>query len=96
MKYLIKGFIWPAHITEKCLGKHGVSPDEAEEAFSNDSRFKFWEKGDVPGENFYQCLGRSDGGRYLTVFFIFKETGEALIISARDMDAKEKRRYGKK
>jgi len=96
MKNLIKGFIWPAHIIEKCLAKHGVSPDEAEEAFSNYPRFKFWENGDVAGEDFFQCLGRSDAGRYLTVFFIFKMTGEALIISARDMDAKEKKRYGKK
>lgn len=96
MKNLIKGFVWPAHIIEKCLGQHGVYPDEAEEAFSNNSKFKFWEKGDVEGEDFYQCLGRSEAGRYLTVFFIFKKTGEALIISARDMDAKEKRRYGKK
>jgi uncharacterized DUF497 family protein len=35
-------------------------------------------------------------GRYLVVFFVYKLTCEALIISARDMDAKERRLYAKK
>ncbi len=29
-------------------------------------------------------------------FFLSKKTKEALIITARDMDAKERKRYGKK
>ena len=96
MKKLIKAFIWPAGIIEKCFAKHDVVPNEAEAAFSNSPKFKRWENGDVEGEDFYQCLGKTDEGRFLTIFFIFKKTGEALIISARDMDPKEKRRYGKK
>ncbi len=43
----------------------------------------------------YAGYGRTDAGRYLTVFFIHKPGGLALIISARDMDEKERRRYGK-
>jgi len=43
----------------------------------------------------YSALGQADAGRYLTVFFIFKPRGVALIISARDMSAGERRRYGR-
>ena len=32
---------------------------------------------------------------YLVVFFIYKMTNEALILSARDMDRKERRSYGR-
>ncbi len=37
----------------------------------------------------------SKAGRYLISYFVFKTTGEALIISARDMTRKEKRFYAK-
>ncbi len=42
------------------------------------------------------ALGQSGAGRYLTVLFILKLTHEALILSARDMAPKERRRYGQK
>ena len=48
------------------------------------------------GEDLYRALGHSDSGRYLTVFFIYKKTREALVISARDMTQKEKRQYEKR
>lgn len=62
----------------------------------NVPRFDFVTKGHVAGENVYRALGRTDAGRYLVVFFVYKRGGKALPISARDMDAKERRRYGKK
>ncbi|MBM4467582.1 MAG: BrnT family toxin [Chloroflexi bacterium] len=34
-------------------------------------------------------------GRYVIVYFVHKKTGEALIVSARDMTRKERRTYGK-
>ena len=40
--------------------------------------------------------GQTDAGRYLIVFFIQKEKNLALILSARDMDQKERRRYERK
>lgn len=40
-------------------------------------------------------MGRMKAGRYLIVFFIQKKSGDALIISARDMTQKERRTYGK-
>jgi predicted nucleotidyltransferase len=51
-------------------------------------------KGDVKGEDVYLALGRSRAGRYLSVFFILKRNRDVLPISARNMDSKERRRYG--
>jgi len=51
------------------------------------------EKGFVKGENVYAALGRTYSGRYLVVFFVYKRSGQALIVSARDMTASERRRY---
>jgi uncharacterized DUF497 family protein len=45
-------------------------------------------------ENIYAAYGQTESGRYLTVFFIHKPGNLALIISARDMDEKERKRYG--
>ena len=54
------------------------------------------EKGDIPGEDVYSALGQTEAGRFLIVFFVYKKTKEALVISARDMDSKELRLYEKK
>ncbi len=39
---------------------------------------------------------RTDAGRYVSILFIHKASNEALVLSARDMAPKERRRYGKK
>lgn len=39
---------------------------------------------------------RANSGRYLVVFFIYKLNRVALVISAREMDDKERKRYGRK
>jgi uncharacterized DUF497 family protein len=44
----------------------------------------------------YVAYGRTEEGRYLTVFFIHKQSGYALILSARDMDEKERATYRRK
>jgi len=48
------------------------------------------------GEHLYVAYGQTQSGRYLTIFFIYKVGNEALIISARDMDNKERKRHGRK
>jgi uncharacterized DUF497 family protein len=88
--------LWKDQFVEKLARKHQVSTDEVEEVFRNSPRFDFVSKGHVAGENVYWALGQTDAGRYLTIFFIYKGDGMALPISARDMNAKERRRYGKK
>ncbi|MBI5575948.1 MAG: hypothetical protein HY896_06240 [Deltaproteobacteria bacterium] len=54
------------------------------------------ESGDVEGEDMYGALGRTRSGRYVTVFFILKQGDKALVVSARDMSANERRRYEKR
>ena len=92
----IDDFIWLPDIIEKLERKHRVVPEEVEEVFFNQPRFRFIEKGHVAGEDLYVAMGQTDGGRYLGVFFIHKPGSLALIISARDMDAAERKRYGRK
>lgn len=92
----IVAFIWKPQFVEKLARKHHVSPEEVEEVFQNRPRIELVECGNVSGENVYWALGRTDAGRYLTVFFIDKHGGRAMPISARDMNAKERRRYAKK
>lgn len=55
--------------------------------------FRKVQKGHIPGENVYAALGQTVAGRYLAVFFVYKTTKEALIISAREMDTGERRFY---
>ncbi|MDE0397986.1 MAG: BrnT family toxin [Candidatus Poribacteria bacterium] len=69
---------------------------EVEEIFFNRPKYRFVESGYREGEDVYSAAGQTDAGRYLIVFFIQKEKNLALILSARDMDQKERRRYEKK
>lgn len=88
--------LWKEQFVEKLERKHHVSTDEVEVVFRSAPRFDFVAKGQVAGEDVYWALGQTDAGRYLTIFFIYKRGGKAMPISARDMNAKERRRYGKK
>jgi uncharacterized DUF497 family protein len=92
----INGIIWLRSIIDKLLWKHHVTTDEVEELFNRSPRYRFLERGNVEGEDLYSAMGRTEAGRYLTVYFLHKVTGEALVISARDMKKKERRLYGKK
>jgi uncharacterized DUF497 family protein len=85
----IRGVVWLREIVDKLAVKHHVEPHEVEEVLANTNQFRFLEKGERRGEDVYIALGQPDAGRYLTVLFIYKKTREALILSARDMAAKE-------
>jgi uncharacterized DUF497 family protein len=91
----IVGFIWLEEIVEKLEVKHQVVPEEVEQVFSNQPRIKRMNKGHFRGEDVYRALGQTDAGRYLVIFFIHKLTYEALILSARDMDDKERKSYAR-
>ncbi len=92
----ITGVVWLRSVVEKLTYKHQVSQQEVEEALRNRPRIRRIALGDIAGEDLYSALGQTDDGRYLIVFFIHKPSGEALIISARDMSPKERKSYGKK
>lgn len=92
----IKGIVWLRNVVDKLEWKHNVTPDEVEEVFNRSPRYRFIEVGDVEGEHLYAALGQTKSGRYLIVYFVRKTTGEALIVSAREMTKKERKIYGKK
>jgi uncharacterized protein len=89
----IDDFIWLPDIMDKLAAKHQVTQDELEEVFFNRPHYRFIESGYQLGEDVYAALGQTKAGRYLIVFFIHKPGHLALILSARDMDHKERRQY---
>jgi len=92
----ITGLIWLNEIIEKIESKHHVTQIEVEEVLSGRPKIKRMLRGRFRGEDVYGALGQTLFGRFLTVFFIHKLTGEALVLSARDMDKKERKNYAKK
>lgn len=91
----IERLIWLDEIVEKLETKHKVTQDEVREVLEREANFRFVEKGNRPGENVYAAMGRTQSGRYLIIFFIFKKKGDALVLSARDMTRAERKRYEK-
>ena len=92
----LKGIIWLDQIVDKLSSKHSVEIYEVEEVFIGTPKFRFVEKGERKNEDVYLALGQTEGGRYLTILFIYKQNKEALVLSARDMANKERRMYGRK
>jgi len=92
----ITGYIWREDVIDKLAWKHQIQPEEVVDVFKNKPRVERLERGHRLGEDLYVAFGRTDAGRYLTIFFIHKKNGQALINTARDMTKKERRRYGRK
>ena len=86
--------IWKEKFVDKIKTKHQVTVTEVEEILYGKKKVYRALKGDVKGEDVYLALGKTVAGRYLSVFYILKNNRSALPISARDMDSKERRRYG--
>lgn len=89
----IVDIIWLPHIIDKLAWKHQVMPEEVDNVLFDKPHYRKVQKGHAPGEDVYAALGQTDAGRYLVIYFVYKQTREALILSARDMDRKEKRLY---
>ncbi len=83
-------------IRQKLLWKHQVTEQEVRQALRNKPKIRFHQRGKIRNEDLYIALSRTDDGRYLTIFFIYKLSRVALVISARDMDSSERKRYAKK
>lgn len=92
---IITGILWLQKIAEKLADKHHIAKDEVEQVFVNKPQYRFLERGKIDGEDVYSAYGRTNAGRYVTVIFILKFGNHSLVISARDMDKKERKQYGK-
>jgi uncharacterized protein len=86
----IDDIVWLPHFVDKLAWKHHVLPEEVDEILLDNPMYRRVQKEDVLGEDLYAAYGRTRAGRYLAVFFVYKPAHEALVISARDMDAKER------
>jgi uncharacterized DUF497 family protein len=92
----IEGIIRLNQIVDKLAFKHQVETFEVEEALDGKSKFRFVEKATGKMKMFIWLSGQTEAGRYLTILFIYKQTKEALILSARKMANKERKMYDRK
>ena len=89
--------IWLHEYVAKIETKHHVHRDEIQEVLMGSPHVRRVGKGTRhASEHLYAAYGQREPGRYVVVFFIHKARTEALVISARDMDGEERKRYGRK
>ncbi|WP_295579220.1 BrnT family toxin [uncultured Lamprocystis sp.] len=93
MSFEITRIVWLEDIVEKLRWKHNVQEYEVIEVLENRPRFRRKETGHVPGEDVFAAFGKTDGGRLLSVFFVYTRDKRAIIVSARDMTEREARKY---
>jgi uncharacterized protein len=89
----IADIIWLPDVIDKLAWKHNVIPEEVDQILFSNAYFRKVQRGHIPGEDVYAAFSQTHDGRYLAVFFVYKSTREALILSCRDMDNKERRQY---
>lgn len=86
------GFEWDKHNSGKIKTRHGVTPVECEQVFFNIPVIVGDDKKHSKIENRFYVLGQTDSGRLL--FLVFTVRNDKLrVISARDMNRKERRVY---
>jgi uncharacterized DUF497 family protein len=86
------GFEWDKHNSEKIKTKHGVTPVECEQVFFNLPVIAGDDEKHSETENRFYVLGQTDAHRLL--FLVFTVRRDKLrVISARDMNKKERRAY---
>lgn len=89
------GFDWDQGNIEKNWQKHKVSPVECEQIFFNQPFIILDDLRHSTSEKRFAAFGCTDAGRLLAV--IFTKRGKLIrIISARDMNRKERKFYEEK
>ena len=85
--------IWLEDIVEKLHYKHNVKENEVIEVLNNKPKFIRKETGYRQGEDVYAAFGKTNTERFLSVFFVYTKDQRAIIVSARDMTTKERKKY---
>jgi uncharacterized DUF497 family protein len=86
------GFHWDRGNSNKNLLKHNVQNWECEQVFFNKPLLVLEDLGHSVAERRWAGFGKTDSGRLLVV--IFTKRGSLLrVISARDMNSKERKFY---
>ena len=94
----IDGFEWDDGNRRKSEDKHDVAQAEAEQIFFNRPLLMLDDVTHSAAEPRFLALGRTDAGRHLFVAFTLRQGGrqdgtKIRVISARDMNRKERTRY---
>jgi len=90
----IEGFDWDEGNERKSAVKHGVSKGEAEQIFFNEPLLTLEDANHSREEPRFHALGSTEAGRFLHVTFTIRSEGKKLrVISARDMNRKERMIY---
>ena len=88
----IVGFQWDEGNADKNRVLHNVENWECEQIFFNDPLLVLDDPRHSSAETRWAALGRTDAGRFLAV--VFTKRGKLIrVISARDMNRKERRFY---
>lgn len=91
----IVGFHWDNGNINKNLIKHNVTNQEAEEIFVSEHTFIFEDKRHSAKEKRYMVWGTTHQDRKLSVIFTIRQE-KTRVISARNMNKKERREYAEK
>ena len=86
------GFEWDKSNIDKNWIKHNVTPQECEQIFFNQPLVVADDTKHSTAENRYYVLGQTDVERMLFIVFTIRRK-QIRIISARDMNRKERRVY---
>ena len=86
------GFDWDRNNIEKIWAKHKVSPFECEQVFFNEPLTAQDDIKHSQKEERYYVLGKTDATRLLFVVFTIRRN-LIRVISARDMNKKERQAY---
>jgi uncharacterized DUF497 family protein len=86
----IGSFTWDEYAIDH-IANHNVTPDEVEEVAFEGSPYIRKGRG---GRRY--LYGKTIGGRYLFIVYVTTGRGKARVITARDMDDKERRHYLKR
>jgi uncharacterized protein len=90
----IIGFDWDDGNGRKSADKHDVSQAEAESIFFGDPLILAEDSGHSNAEQRFNALGQTVQGRMLHVTFTLRKNGTLIrVISARDMNRKERQFY---
>jgi len=88
----LSGFDWDEANREKNWIRHKVDYKESEEIFFNKPLFIDENVKHLSKEKRFEALGQTNKGRGLFVVFTIRNN-KIRIISARDQDSKERRKY---
>ncbi len=93
----IAGFDWDHGNSRKSSDKHGVTSAEAEQAFLDGRLIVVEDARHSRNEPRYRALGKTRDGRQLHVTFTLRADATRIrVISARDMNRKERVYYEEK